>query len=99
MYVFTDLFDDLVPPHAQISTNAVFKPYDLLYKPDDEHAEVINIPSGKRRTHNITNLTPSTKYEIKVSAYTDDAEGDASVILEFTSPAQVEGTVIVHYYV
>ncbi|XP_072041081.1 receptor-type tyrosine-protein phosphatase delta-like [Amphiura filiformis] len=81
--------DEAIIIGYSIRNKATFKPYDTTYDPGAE-PEYVQYIINKARTHNITNLTPSTKYDVKVSARYEDTEGPASVVTQFTNPASVE---------
>ncbi|XP_072041076.1 uncharacterized protein [Amphiura filiformis] len=71
-----------------ISMKIIGKPYEK-FDPDLENENVTDIDREERK-YTLYNLTPSTEYELKLSAKTEAGKGPSSAKTTYTNPATVE---------
>ena len=67
------------------------KPYDPDFNPGVEDVHKLYLPGKDQRTYRLTDLIPSTKYRIGVSAHNRAGEGPAYEVDISTMPATVAG--------
>ena len=77
--------------HLQIQTRIVAKPYDLSFSPNPQFDDVASVNEGSQMSYTLTDLKPSTQYEVKVSAHSSNRKSDAAIIKLFTLPATAKG--------
>ena len=91
--MLTQLFFCLVATvcHFQIGARIVTKPYDLSFTPNPQFDDVASVNDGNQMSYTLTDLKPSTEYEVKVSAHSASGKGDGAIIKLFTLPATSQG--------
>ncbi|XP_072027763.1 uncharacterized protein [Amphiura filiformis] len=71
-----------------VSSKIITKPYDLNFREESEpeNGQLIY----NRESHTFENLKPTTKYELKVFAYSGNGKGEHSAVYQYTLPATAE---------
>ena len=77
--------------HLQIQTRIIGKPYDLSFTPNLQFDDVASVNDGSQMSYTLTDLKPSTEYEVKVSAHSSNGKGDGAILKLFTLPATAKG--------
>ena len=83
--------------YSQVQAIIIDKPYDMTFAPSSDPISDAEL-DDQAKTFTFINLMPSTKYELRVRAATNEGVGDPAILQQFTDPILVTGGWVVKGY-